>query len=363
MATQSGRTSGALIEQLLDKPYRFEFFQAVRLLERHARANGESPVRYAVGFDYPPKQEVARFRALPAHSFPAGSIAQLHRGDGEPAAPCQLVVTFMGLTGPGGVLPPHYTSLVIERSHVKNKDFALRDFLDLFNHRAISLFFRAWEKYRFPFAYERTRLVPQTGQQDLFTFCLYALVGLGTSGLRGRLAVDDEAVLFYAGHFAHFPRSAIGLELLLADYFGLPIAIRQFQGQWLALGMDDQSSLPSAAYPDGRNLQLGVNVIAGERVWDVQSKFRIRLGPLRYRDFLRFMPLGAALAELAHLTRLYAGPEFDFDVQPVLMAAEAPWCRLDSRDPAGARLGWNTWVRANEFQRDVEDAVFCLDAA
>src|SRR5581483_8630178 len=107
--------------------------------------------------------------------------------------------------------PPHYTTLLVRR--VRAKDFALRDFLDLFHHRTVSLFYRAWEKYRLPFAYERSR-ADGPGAEDLCTFVLYCLVGLGTGGLRGRLDVNDEAFLYYGGHFAHFPRCAVSLEAM-----------------------------------------------------------------------------------------------------------------------------------------------------
>src|SRR5262249_36267283 len=136
----------------------------------------------------------------------------------QPLPPLEMLVAFLGLTGPQGVLPQHYTALLLRR--IREKDHALHDFLDLFNHRAVSLFYRAWEKYRLPFAYERSRL-DGSEEADACTRSLYCLVGLGTGSQRGRLAIDDEAFLFYSGHFAHHPRSASGLEGLLEDYFEL----------------------------------------------------------------------------------------------------------------------------------------------
>ena len=364
MAPSSGRNDSAVSERLYAEAHRFDFFQAVRVLNRialTASGAGSGRAQYPVGGDNAPRQESARFRALAAHSFPAGPISEIRpsKGGGTDQAeqePPEMVTAFLGLTGPSGVLPPHYTTLVTER--VRAKDYALRDFLDLFNHRSTSLFYRAWQKYRFPFAYEQSCWSSEKEPEDPLTQCLYCLLGLGTDGLCGRLALDDEALLFYAGHFAHYPRSALSLERLLADYFELPVKMRQFHGQWLYLSEDSQSSLPCSRWPEGLNTQLGASVVIGQRVWDVEGKFRARVGPLDYAGFRRLMPSGDVLQPLSQMIRTYAGSQFEFDVQVVLKAAEVPCCRLggDGADPS--RLGWNTWVLSVEVDRDVSDAVF-----
>jgi type VI secretion system protein ImpH len=106
------------------------------------------------------------------------------------------------------------------------------------------------------------------------------------------------------------------------------------------------------------DLELGITAIAGSKVWDVQGKLRARIGPLNFQQFSDFLPEGLRFRPLCQLTRLSVGPEFDFDVQLVLKANEVPWCQFTS-DPANApRLGWNTWIRSNEFSCDVDDAVF-----
>jgi type VI secretion system protein ImpH len=352
-----------LSDQLFDQPWQFDFFQAVRLLERLAeeQAVGEpGPVR-PVRRDHAPRREVVRFRAAASHVFPGSAVQNIYRrdtdvdGKGEPGRP-ELTAGFMGMIGPQGVLPQHYTALVIER--LRLKDHALRDFLDIFHHRIISLFYRAWEKYRFPLGYERAA---RGGDEDLFTRCLYSLVGMGTAGLRGRTEFDDETLLFFAGHFAHYPRSAVALECLLNDYLELSAGVLQLQGQWLMLSPDDQTALPSAARPQGLNVRLGSEVVIGERVWDVESKFRVRLGPLNYAEFRRFIPNGDRLRPLCQLVRTYCGPQFDFDVQPVLKAPEVPECRLGSDGPTPALLGWNTWVWSRPFDHDVSDAAFFLE--
>ena len=366
MAPQSGRKILTVIEKLFKEPHRFDFFQAVRILERYYFLSSENnnEQRQAVGHDHWPLREVVRFKAYPAHSFPAATVASLRSstGDLQPPGPGQppaaMQVAFAGLTGPNGALPQHYTTLQLAR--IKEKDYSIRDFFDIFNHRTISLFYRAWEKYRFPIAYERSKQAPDQ-DEDLFTSSLYCLIGLGTNKLRGRQSVADETFLYYAGHFAHYPRCALSLEELLKDYFGLPIEVEQFFGQWLYLNVEDRSRMPGPGLPLGMNCQLGVNLIIGDRVWDVQSKIRIRLGPLTYSQFCRFMPTGDGLLPLSQLTRTYVGPEFDFDVHPVLLGPETPWCQLSSQPGSVPRLGWNTWIRTKPFERDIKDAVFCLE--
>jgi type VI secretion system protein ImpH len=364
----------ALDELLRDAPHRFGFFQAVRLLKRL------DPERHPVGGDVRPAEEVVRFHAHLSLTFPPSEIVKL-----EPAAvegyPTQMSVAFMGLTGPSGALPRHYTELLLERARFK--DFTLRDFFDLFNHRLISLFYRAWEKHRFWIGYEAAELAGRQKQAagpqhyrafcwderprlDRFSQCLLDIAGLGTAALRyqatrrdelsGRTAIADSSLRFYAGLLAQQHRSASGLEGLLSQYFDLCARIEQLHGQWLRLELENQSCLC-----DGGNALLGANAVIGESFWDVQGKFRIRLGPLGYRQFRDFLPPGTAFRPLAQLARLYAGSEFDIDVQLVLRAAEVPCCRLgENEDDPGTLLGWETWLCSENIGRDVDDTAFSV---
>ena len=210
MAATSGGNGPAVSQQLRDQAHQFDFFQAVRVLHWMARESAQEP-RHSLGGDFAPSQEVVRFRALASHSFPTGPVVEV-RPPRAVGGPEEMTTSFLALTGPQGALPQHYTALVIQS--VRAEDFALRDFFDIFNHRALSLFYRAWQKYRFPFAYEemavRQPRAGARGEEDLFTQGLYSLLGLGTGGLRGRAEFDDEALLYFAGHFSHWPRSRGG---------------------------------------------------------------------------------------------------------------------------------------------------------
>jgi type VI secretion system protein ImpH len=355
MAAQGRRSESSVIDRLLNEPGCFQFFQAVRLLERL------EPARGLVGGDS--AREVVRFRAAPTLRFPASEILAIQPPRGEqtgsasPSSPYEMIVTFMGLTGPKGVLPSYFTRLLLRR--LRAKDSTLRSFFDLLNHRRVSLFYRAWTKYRFPIAFERARRQEIT-RDDTFTRCLFSLVGLGTAGQRGRHVLDDHTFLYYGGLFAHRPRSAVALEGMLAFHFGLPIKIEQFRGQWLNLQTRDRSMLPSAREPGGRFNRQGRDVVLGRRVWNIESKFRIRLGPLGQEDFYRFLPppIGDCLIELNQMTRTYVGAEFDFDVQLVLANGAWPRCELGGKGRQTAHLGWNVWLSSSPFAAENGDAVF-----
>ncbi len=337
MATENGRADTPLVRTLFDEPYRFEFFQAVRLLERVL------PDRAPVARTQDPEQEVVRFRTRVSLEFPSSEIHEIERvtrpddGDARP----EMTVSFMGLTGPLGVLPHAYTELLIDRT--RHRDSALWEFLDLFNHRMISLFYRAWEKYRFPVAYER-------GDADRFTAHLFSVVGLGTRGVRGNLGFDDQAPVFYGGLVGQQPHSAVAMEAILRDYFGVEARIDQFFGQWLALDEECLTRLGSA------NNRLGLDTVAGSRVWDVQGKFRVKFGPLTLNAFRQFLPVGTAFKPAAKLARLLAGQEFDFDVQLTLRADEVPDCQLGAGDKQ-PMLGWTSWLKTQPFAHDDSQVV------
>jgi type VI secretion system protein ImpH len=323
-------------ERLLAEGHRFEFFQAVRLLERIAHD------RDPVGGPGPPAREAVRFRTRVSLEFPASSIHEV-RDTERAGAPPEMVVSFLGMTGPLGVLPHCYTELLLDRT--RQKDNALWEFLDIFNHRLLSFFYRAWEKYRFPISYERTG-------QDSFTEYLFDLIGMGTPGLRGRMVIPDKALLFYAGLIAQRPHSAIAVESILRDYFGVSVAMQQFRGRWIPLDPENWSRLGAA------NSTLGGDMVCGARVFNAQSMFRLKLGPLTLQEFQAFLPNGAFHKATGEWTRLLVGLEFDFDVQLVLRKEEVPPCQLGGG--ALPRLGWTSWLKTEDLKEDPSEVVLSM---
>lgn len=370
--TPVGSKGPLTVEQrIFEEGYVFDFFQAVRIL------HWLRPDRPRVGHGGPLPAEPVRFRALSSLSFPASAIYEISRSENPDVADV-MIQTFLGLTGTSGVMPRHYTELMMrmDRERRDPERYVLRDWFDMFNHRMTSLFYRAWEKYRPFLSFERSR--GDVSSRDLFTFAMLCFVGLGQPSLNGRLTVkarhpesddlrettlahvDDLALVYYGGLVAQRPRSAVALESILGDYFQIPARVQQFQGEWLLLDPANQTRL---GCDDGNNL-LGYNALAGSHIWEIQSKFRVRLGPLTYSQFLDFLPDFSLSPQrksyfvLGHLVRFFVGPDLDYDVQLVLQADEVPECQLPPAGADGPALGWNSWLLSEPLPSDPEDAVF-----
>ena len=381
-APDDGRPTGRpVIERLCEEPQRFELFQAVRLLYaaavEEAKASGH-PTPSAVGSrgSDAVRGAAIRFHSSPTLGFPQGAITAIRidppadtagHGSGSVA---HVDLACFGMIGPSGTLPRHYSSLVVERFR-RFRDTALREFLDIFVQRMTALLCRAWAKYRPAVQHEATSFIgvgaawdeAAESPRDPVTGAVASLVGLGGKGLSGRLVMGDDVVFRHAAHFSRQPRSAESLERLLRDIYRVPVRVEQFVGRWLELEQPDQTALASRDRPEGLNARLGVDAIAGCRVWDVESTFEVAVGPLSAADFGSRLPGATRLAALGDLLRLYAGPQFEIRVRLVLAAAAVPPCRLggDAQGVSlsGSRLGWTTWL-AGGPTRDRRDAVFAV---
>ncbi len=369
MGATSGRSSASVVERLRARPTRFGFFQAVRILERAAARAEPAPARARrtfVGSD-DPAAEAVRFRVTPSLGFPAHAIDRIRRREGQTHD--EVTITFTGLTGPAGVLPDHYTELVLRRS--RRRDNGLRDFLDLFNHRLVAFFYRAWVKYRPPVAYERAQM---RGDTDAFSSAVRALVGLAAPSLSDRLGLSDESFMYYAGHLSRAPRSAAVIEQLVAERFGLPARLDQFAGEWRYLPENDRTRLPSARRPDGSYAVLGRDAMLGERCWDVTGRVRLWLGPMPYAAYRELLPGGDQAHALGDFTKMVLGPSLGAEVQLVLSQDDVPPLRLAGHatgdapaegempdDPDARRLGWDTWLAASSGETVLLGATLNVD--
>ncbi len=329
MATHGWGTDHPLKDFLFDETYRFDFFQAVKLLEIIYSE------RTPVGTQPDPLKETVMFKSRVSAGFPASEVQMLEGPDN--GYPAQMVVNFMGLAGANSPLPASYTELLLER--VSRKDFSLLEFLNIFNHRLVSLMYRIRKKYHIGFEFAPP-------YEDHIAEFLYSLVGLGTDGLQQRMRVKDRALVFYTGLFNQKPHSMIGLECILSHYFQFRVKGEQYHGHWYPLEPDQYTLIGRT----GQNQLLGQDVVLGTRVWDIQGRFRLHLGPLNLRQFLDILPIGTGYAPLCELTRYYVGQEFEFDFQLTLNAEEVPASQLGGE--LGPRLGWTAYLKTRDFTKN-----------
>ena len=304
----------------------FSFYQAVRVLSI-LNLDNKRPIRH----DSLP----VRFRSSMGFEFPGSDLSKLSPPVGEGVFP-ELLVNFLGLAGAHGPLPSVYTDELLRQSKS-----ALRDFLDIFNHRLVLLMYRVHEMHH-------PELTPESPEKGLAANHLFAFFGLGRdleSASRRRLAVPDRALLDYSGLLAHRPRSAAGLKRLLSDYFGVPVAVEQFTGAWLDLCEDQWTRIGAQR---GRNHNLGDGAILGRRVWDQNAGVTVRLGPLDLTTFESFLPTGTAYKPLCDLTRFFLGEDFDYSFKLELRSDQIPSASFSKladnqsevRDITLGRIAW-----------------------
>lgn len=317
-----------------------EFFEFVRA---RLAAGGNDGRAATIGGDEAPGHETVRFATAVGQRYIGDEITDVRTAaDGTTA----VTVSFMGLTGPSAILPEHYTERVIDERRERN--FAFGDFLDMFNHRAISHFWRAWAKYRLPVAFEGDG--GQLG--DSFSRALKALAGLGVANE----PVRDEAWLSMAGAMARRVRSGGAVQRFVAGLYGLPVEVIELQGRWVDLAPGDRTRLGAGLDDDGAFATLGGDAVAGAAIWDVVSRFRVRIGPLDFGDFRGFFDAGGLREDVTDTIRRAIGGNVDFTIQLVLRAIDVPQLRLD--DPAiPAALGQSTWLLAGPATSDRDEAV------
>jgi type VI secretion system protein ImpH len=308
--------AASLREWLLNEPYRFEFYQAVRLLE------GLRPRALVSGGTEGAEQDAVRFRSRVSLSFPASEIHDL---DSTAAVP-RLTVNFLGLGGALGPLPAPYTEMILEAK--ARKDHSAADFLDIFNHRLVTMFYRVRKAHD-------PALTARPPHEGSFAEHLFALIGLAPPPARSTLGFPAQRLLSYSGMLARQPRTAVGLEAILADHFGVHVRVHQFVGHWRHIDPSQWTKLARR----GKNHELGAGAVLGTRAWDQAGRIAIRIGPLSLDSFRQLLPGSARYAEMSRLTSFYLGIEHSAEAHLLLQRDQVPPARLGQ-----TQLGFTSWL-------------------
>lgn len=315
-----------LLAALAAEPWRFDFFHALRLVE------ATHPRQPRLGTARRPQDEPVRLGQSPDLSFaPATLHTVSHRRAGRPP---RIGVRFLGLFGPNGPLPLHLTEYARERElHHGDETFAR--FADLFHHRLLLLFYRAWAQAQPAVSLDRPN-------EDRFADFVGSLIGIGSPALRRRDAVHDHVKLHFAGIFTRQSRSAEGLAALLGGFLRRTVRVEQFAGAWLPLQATERSRI-GRLHGGRRNLsaRLGAGAVLGSMVWDRQHHFMLHIGPLDHAAFEALLPGGRVLPALVALVKQYVGDEFGWSMRLALQAEEIRPARLGQH----GRLGWDCWLR------------------
>jgi type VI secretion system protein ImpH len=323
----------ALLTALRENPFKYGFYQAVRRIEC---AYKDKP---RIGTSLRPKDDPVRFGQPPSTSFAPSSLSYFKLGE-KGLAP-KMGVNFIGVFGPNGALPIHLTEYARSRI-VNDHDKTLSGFVDVYHHRLISLFYRAWANAQPTVNYDRP-------DKDQFAKYVGALIGIGMPSLRNRDSVQDRSKFYYSGWLGNQAKNAEGLRAIISDYFAMPAQIEQFVPQWIELPKECQLLL-------GINREtgtLGRNAAIGKKAWECQQKFRIVMGPLNRKQYLRMLPGGESLKHLQALVRNYVGDELAWDLKLVMKHEQMPSLKLG----ATGMLGWTARTWSRRIERDVDELI------
>ena len=308
MASDERKKAGDLsrFQALKENPEKYHIFQALRLIEA---AYAERP---RLGRSRRPKQDAVRLKQRIDMGFASSTVARFVPQDEKTGEPGELAQYMFGLFGPNGPLPLHLTEYAYNRQR-SFRDPTFKAFGDMFHHRMLSLFYRAYASG------EPTSSFDRTGEVDPFAQKVAAFAGLRGAALSDRDAMPDLAKLRYAGRLSHGTRNEEGLLALISGFFGAPATMESFVGTWLELDPKDTWELGNPHKP----AKLGQSCSIGSKVWTRQAKFRFRVGPVGLADYKRLLPGGDSLKRLKALVNNYMGEAMMWDMNLVLKAGEA----------------------------------------
>ncbi len=360
MAGARRLSSSPVIRSLLEAPHSFDLVQAVRVLEGvqafQSEAAGEPQDMAPTDEDGRMDLHAVKFVSDTSLRYPGSAIT---RAKETARGNLELTISLIGLLGPMGVLPYSYTTHVVSSTH--NNDEALRNFIDIFHHRAVTLFCNASSKYRI--ALSRKHVDSLTSEEaNSFTVALKALAGIFSPGMSNRLAISDDTIVHHAGLFSAQTRSLAALEALLTSELGQEVRVLPFVGGWVSVPPLEQTRLGGAYEGSGLHTQLDASAMVGDRSWVAQDHFRITVGPVSQEQLISLLPGQPRANLVADLVQMFCGLEFSFDVNVIVKARNVPAARLavDEDDLGGARLGQMAWILSADSPVDRSDAIFSI---
>jgi len=324
-----------LLTRLQKAPYKFGFYSALRQLEcrYHQQARLGKTVR--------PLDDIVRLGQTPTTIFAPSTLSECRYEDDL----LHLSVYFFGVFGSNGPLPLHLTEYARHRSR-NAKDEAMIYFMDIFHHRMLSLFYRAWANKEPTVHYDR----PDT---DRFHTYIGSLLGIGMPALQNRDSMPDNSKLHFAAHLASTPHHAEGLSSILKAFFKVPVQIEEFVGEWLKIPKYSQIQL-------GMNQEgglLGQNTTLGQCSWQRQYKFRLLIGAMDLAEYEKLLPDKSKLKLISSIIKNYLGYEMNWDIRLILKKKQRPCTVLGNY----GQLGLTSWIGKKSAVQDADDLLISAE--
>lgn len=277
-----------LIPRLEAELPRINFYRFCQLLEKL------HPDRPPLGSTSHPADDPVRFCPWPGMTFPASELKCVEYDEEHETAPPIVRATFLGLYGVDSPLPTAYLDDIAQR---REGHEAQQAFLDIFNHRILTQFYRIWRKYSYPATFE-------AGGTDAISQALLGLVGLGIPGTDSHIATPLSRFLALLSVLRLPGKTQEGIQALvqlLAPHTQVrvsPYALRPVPVS-APIGFCDEAGIP-----------LDGNTPLGEEIMDASSQLLIDLTTDCAQEACGWMPDGALYPELLTLLRVYLGWRF-----------------------------------------------------
>jgi type VI secretion system protein ImpH len=322
--------SQSLLDQLQAEPWRYGFFALMRRI-------GANPAIDLIGTARLPQAEPFRLGQQASLVFAPREIASV----GVDRERLKLRLFGLGMLGPNGPLPIHISEIARERDEHR-RDPTLSNFLDIFHHRYLTQFYRAWASAQSTVGLDRTG-------NERFTFYIASLTGHDVRQINEG-PLPAHARLSATPHLIRESRNPEGLAATLSHYFSVPVHIEEYVFHWLDLDHSERSRL---GVPDAGSI-MAVNGILGETIPDRQCRFRIVIGPVDIDDYQRFTPRGSDLLRLVEWVRTFVGKEIHWELELKIRPHSAPPAVMGGPQ----QLGWSGWLGQSASAGPITGMIF-----
>ncbi|MDC9768168.1 type VI secretion system baseplate subunit TssG [Proteus mirabilis] len=289
MERESQSTRTRLIKHIEPTIWRANFYRFCQLLEK------VSPQSPPLGTTDDIKDDPLRFRPWPGMGFPAGELRTVEQHSTKPELPLTVRTNFLGLYGIDSPLP---TSYLDDIAQGVDGTEVLTEFLDIFNHRIITQYYRIWRKYAYPATFE-------AGGTDATSQCLLGLIGLGIPGCAERIATPISRFLALLSTMRLPTRNSEGVKALISLLAPNTQAVIN-EYDIVKVPVDERTSLARH-----QRVSLATRPTLGKTAKDTTSRILISLTTYHPQEAQGWLPGGHLYTDFLVLLRVYLGYRSD----------------------------------------------------